>query len=212
MRIPTALAAVALFAGAALAQAPARDDKSAPKAPSTPPTVQPAAHSAADLARAGLTIVAPWARATPGGAKVGAAFVEVRAAAGVADRIVAARSPVAGAVELHDHIKDGALMKMRRVDAITIAAGQTVKLQPGGFHVMLMELKGPLTAGESIRMTLVFEKAGAVEIDVPVAPIGAMGPPPPAGSSAGAGAGSGAAPGSGSGSGPGPKAPRGGDK
>jgi hypothetical protein len=135
-----------------------------------------------------LTVVAPWARATPGGAKVAGAYLEIRAPAGVEDKLLSARSPVAAVVELHDHINEGGVMRMRRIESIPIKGAKSVVLKPGGLHVMLMDLKGPLVAGQQIEITLVFEKAGEVTIKVPVAPVGAAAP---GGKSGGAGAGHG---------------------
>lgn len=67
-------------------------------------------------------------------------------------------------------------MKMRRIDAIAIGAGQTVKLQPGGLHIMLMDLKSALVDGETLKLSLKFEKAGIIEVDAVIAPLGAMSP------------------------------------
>jgi periplasmic copper chaperone A len=145
----------------------------------------------------GVTVAHPWARATPGGAKVGGAFLEMKAAKGHADRLVAARSPVAGSVELHNHIMEGGIARMRRVDAIRLAAGTSVVLKPGGYHVMLMDLNQPLKEGDLLKMTLVFEKAGEIEVEATVEPMGATGPhgfdqqpgqPPPKGKAAPGGA------------------------
>lgn len=124
----------------------------------------------------GMTVAHPWARATPGGAKVGGAFLEIKAAAGKGDRLIAARSPVAGSVEIHNHIMEGGIARMRRVEAIAVAGGKSVVLSPGGYHVMLMDLKQPLKEGDLLKLTLVFEKAGEIEVDATVEPIGAKGP------------------------------------
>jgi hypothetical protein len=134
----------------------------------------------------GIAVVDPWARATPKGAKVGAAYMELRATAGAGDRLVSASvaPAVAGAVELHNHIMDGGVARMRRVEAIDVPAGGGVALKPGGYHVMLMDLKAPLSAGDTVRLTLTFEKAGTVTVDAPVRPMGA-------GSAKGSGSGSG---------------------
>jgi copper(I)-binding protein len=124
----------------------------------------------------GMTVAHPWARATPGGAKVGGAYLEMRAATGHGDRLVGARSPAAGAVELHTHIMEGAIARMRRVDAIAIRPGASVVLKPGGYHLMMMDLKAPLKEGDLLKLTLVFEKAGEIEVEATVEPIGASGP------------------------------------
>ncbi len=156
---------------------------------------------AQDIRSGGITIAAPWARATPGGAKVGAAFLEIRSEPGADDKLVAAKSPAAGTVEIHDHIRDGSVMKMRRIEAIAVAGGKTAALKPGGQHLMLMDLKGDLREGETVEVTLVFEKAGEIKVPVPIGKVGAMsGPGMPA---VGNGSGSGSGAGSGSGSGPG---------
>ncbi len=132
--------------------------------------------TAQDYKLGGITVTAPWARATPGGAQVAGAFLQIQAAAGVEDKLIGARTPAAGTVEIHDHIDDGGVMKMRRVDGIAIKGAQSVVLKPGGLHVMLFDLKAPLKEGDKVAFTLVFEKAGELQIDVPVAKIGASGP------------------------------------
>jgi copper(I)-binding protein len=124
----------------------------------------------------GVTVAHPWARATPGGVKVGSAYLEMKAAKGHNDRLVAARSPVAGNVEIHNHIVENGIAKMRRVEGIALAGGKSVVLKPGGYHVMLMDLKQPLKEGDLLKLALVFEKAGEIEVEATVEPVGAMGP------------------------------------
>ena len=146
---------------------------------------------AQDVKAGGMTVVKPWARATPGGAKVGGAYLELKAAAGADDRLVAARSPAAGVVEIHDHIDEAGVMKMRRVDGVKVSGGQSVVLKPGGYHLMLMDLKQPLKQGGKLPLTLVFEKAGEVAVEAMIAPIGAAGPDGDAAAPAKAGGGGG---------------------
>lgn len=124
----------------------------------------------------GVTVAHPWARATPGGATVGVAFMEIRTEPGTADKLVSASSPAAGRVEIHTHIKDGDVMKMRRVDSLDLEPGNSRVLRPSGEHIMMFDLKQPLNEGDLIRLTLVFEKAGAIEVEGTVEPVGAMGP------------------------------------
>lgn len=124
----------------------------------------------------GVTVAHPWARATPGGSTVGVAFMEVKTADGVQDRLISAASPVAGRVEIHTHIMDGDVMKMRKVDSIDVASGQSHVLKPGGDHIMLFDLKQPLKEGDLVKLTLTFEKAGAIDIEGTVEPVGAKGP------------------------------------
>lgn len=132
--------------------------------------------AAHEFAGGSVTVAHPWARATPGGAKVGVAFFEMKAGAGKGDRLIAASSTVAGGAELHNHIMEGGIARMRRVDAIPIAGGRSVVLGPSGYHVMLTDLRQPLKEGDLIKLSLQFEKAGKIEVDATVEPIGAMGP------------------------------------
>jgi copper(I)-binding protein len=124
----------------------------------------------------GVTVTHPWARATPGGATIGSAYLEVKAERGKGDRLIGARSPAAGTVELHNHIMEGGIAKMRRVDAIAVPGGKSVVLRPSGYHLMLTDLKAPLKEGDLVKITLVFEKAGAIDLEATVEPVGATGP------------------------------------
>lgn len=126
--------------------------------------------------KSGVTVAHAWARATPGGATVGAAYLEIKTDAKTADRLLAVASPVAARPELHTHLMDGNVMKMRKVDAIEVKAGTSHVLKPGGDHLMLIDLKQPLKEGDLIKLTLTFEKAGPIEIDATVEPAGATGP------------------------------------
>jgi len=117
-----------------------------------------------------IAIKEPYARATIGQAKVSAAYMTIEASAGP-DRLIAVASPVAGTAELHTHLHEGGVMKMRQVEAIEVAPGKPAKLETGGLHIMLLDLKQPLKAGETIPLTLTFEKAGKVEVQLPVRPL-----------------------------------------
>lgn len=118
----------------------------------------------------------PWARATPGGAKVGAAYLMIKAAQGGADKLIGGRADIAGRVELHSHVHEAGVMRMRRVDFVSIPAGGEVVFRPSGYHIMLMDLKKPLKEGDLLPLTLVFEKSGEVTVEATVEPIGAKGP------------------------------------
>ena len=109
----------------------------------------------------------PYARPTREGQMVGAGYLKL-ANKGPVDRLVAASSPAAGTVEIHSMSMEGDVMKMRQVDAIELATGQTVELKPGGYHLMLMGLKAPLKVGEKFPLTLKFEKSGEVVVTVNV--------------------------------------------
>lgn len=124
----------------------------------------------------GVTVAHPWVRATPDGATVTAAFMEIKTAKDVSDRLISATSPAAGRVEVHTHSMDGEIMKMRRVDALDLKPGKSEILKPMGSHMMLLDVKQPLKEGDLVKMQLTFEKAGTVEVEGTVEPVAAMGP------------------------------------
>jgi hypothetical protein len=131
--------------------------------------------SAAAIAQSsGIEIKDAWARATPGGAQTAAAYVTIEAPDG--DRLTGASTPAAQQAEFHSMTMEGSIMKMRQVDGIDLPAGQPVALKPGGYHIMLTGLAKPLEVGQSFPLTLDFAKAGAHQVTVSVAKIGAMGP------------------------------------
>lgn len=109
----------------------------------------------------------PYARPTREGQLVAGGYLKLTNK-GAADRLLSARSPAADAAEIHSMTMEGDVMKMRQVDAIELATGQTVELKPGGYHLMLMGLKAPLKAGDQFPLTLKFEKAGEVVVTVKV--------------------------------------------
>ena len=121
-----------------------------------------------------LTLEAPWTRAAgPGGQ--GAGFLTIRNT-GAADRLLSASTPAAGRTELHTMLRDGDIMRMRQVEAIAVPANGAVSLAPGGLHIMLLGLTRPLVVGESVPLTLVFEQAGAVTLQLAVQAAGARMP------------------------------------
>jgi copper(I)-binding protein len=120
-----------------------------------------------------LTITDAWARASAGRAPAGAAFMTIENA-GADDRLIAGDADVSETVELHTHVRDGEVMRMRQVEAIDLPAGETTLLQPGGLHVMFIGLHAPLKEGESFPLTLSFEQAGEVTVTVTVKGVGAM--------------------------------------
>jgi copper(I)-binding protein len=122
-----------------------------------------------------VSVTAPWTRAAGAGGN-GAGFMAIRNTGSTPDRLLEARAAIARTVELHTHIRDGDVMRMRPVQAIDLPPGQTVTLQPGGLHVMLIGLNAPLRQGEEIPVTLVFERAGTVQVALKVEGAGARGP------------------------------------
>ena len=121
-----------------------------------------------------LTVIEPWARAALAG-RTSAAYMTIENTTATLDRLVSATSPAARVVELHTHIMDGGVMRMRPVTAIEVNPGEPAVLRPGGLHVMLIDLTGPLQVGQTIPLTLRFEKAGEITVQVPVRPAGAAG-------------------------------------
>ncbi|ART82795.1 hypothetical protein CBP31_09280 [Oceanisphaera profunda] len=115
-----------------------------------------------------LDIAHPWARPLPPVAKVGVAYFTVTNNGDAEDVLLSAESPISDTVEIHTHIKEGDLMKMRQLDDLTIAAHSAQKLAPGGLHLMLMGLKEVPAEGTKFPVTLHFKKAGKVEIEVAV--------------------------------------------
>ncbi len=122
----------------------------------------------------GLEISGGFARATPSLAKVGIAFMTIRSL-GAADRLVGYTSPACNRPEMHTHIEQDGVMKMRQVEAIEVPAGEVVELKPGGLHLMMIDLNEQLVEGGTVDFTLVFETAGEVAVTVPILGVGAMG-------------------------------------
>ncbi len=114
-----------------------------------------------------VQIEGPFARPTIGQQRTSAAYMTIRTP-GQADTLLRASSPLAAKVELHNHIRDGDVMRMREVESIPIPAAGAATLAPGGLHIMLLELKQPLKTGDKVPLTLEFEKAGKVEVSAPV--------------------------------------------
>lgn len=124
-----------------------------------------------------LEISHPWTRATPPTAQAGGGFLTITNKGTVADRLLAARSTVSDKVELHEMKMDGNVMRMRELEkGLEIPAGATVMLKPGGFHIMFMGLKAPLAKDAKVPVTLVFEKAGSIDIQLDVEALGASAP------------------------------------
>jgi uncharacterized protein YcnI/copper(I)-binding protein len=123
-----------------------------------------------------IAVETPWSRATPGGAKVGSGYMRIVNHGSGADRLIGGTVAVARAVEVHESSTMDGVARMRPVEGgLTIGPGETVELQPGGLHAMMVDLTRPLKEGDVIQGTLVFEKAGTVPIEYRVAGIGAQG-------------------------------------
>jgi periplasmic copper chaperone A len=131
------------------------------------------AANAADYKAGSLDISDPWSRATPKGASVAAGYMTIRNTGSTPDRLVEGSSDVASKFEVHEMKMEDGVAKMRPVKGgLEIKPGETVELKPGSFHVMFVDLKKPLSAGDHVKATLVFEKAGPVSIDYDVRAMG----------------------------------------
>jgi hypothetical protein len=121
-----------------------------------------------------LEIGHPWARATPPTAPTGGGFLTITNKGTTIDRLVSASSPAAASVQVHEMKMEGNVMRMRELaNGLEIAPGATVTLAPGGLHMMMMGLKAPLKQGEKVPLTLVFEKAGTIDVEIAVEAMGA---------------------------------------
>ncbi|WP_439368411.1 copper chaperone PCu(A)C [Bradyrhizobium sp. DASA03120] len=132
---------------------------------------------AEDVKAGDLVISQAWSRATPGGAKVAGGYLTIENKGTAADRLVSVSAEIAGKAEVHEMAMDNGVMKMRPLDkGLVIDPGKTVKLAPGGNHLMLQELKGAFKQGDKVPLTLQFEKAGKVAVSLDVQAVGAQGP------------------------------------
>lgn len=132
---------------------------------------------AEDVKVGDLVISQAWTRATPGGAKTGGGFLTIENKGSAPDKLISASADVAAKVEVHEMAVNDGVMKMRPVEGgLAIDPGKTVKLAPGGYHLMIMNLKSPLKQGEKLPITLQFEKAGRVTVTLDIEGVGAKGP------------------------------------
>ena len=122
-----------------------------------------ARHGAQDI-----LVQQPWARELPPVARTGAVYLGLHNTGDTPDRLVSAVSAVAERVEIHTHEHHGGMMHMRQIDAVDLPAGTQVRFAPGGLHLMLIGLQQPLIAGHSFALTLRFEHAGSVQVQVEV--------------------------------------------
>ncbi len=129
---------------------------------------------AVPAANAQTTVKEPWVRATVAQQKATGAFMQLTSTQG--GKLISAQSPAAGVVEVHEMAMDGNVMKMRAVNSLELPAGKAVDLKPGGLHVMLMDLKQQMKAGDSVPLTLVIEgkdgKRETVEVKAQVKALG----------------------------------------
>jgi len=124
-----------------------------------------------------LVITQAWSRATPNGAKIAGGYLTIENKGSAPDRLVGGSGEIAGKVELHEMSMNNGVMTMRPLDkGLTIEPGKIVKLAPGGYHLMMFDLKSQLKQGDKVPVTLEFEKAGKVTLSLDVQGVGAQGP------------------------------------
>ena len=138
---------------------------------------------AADYDVGSMHIAQPWSRATPKGATTGAAYMTITNKGTTPDRVSCVSSDASAQCQIHSMTMEGGVMKMRPVEGgLEVKPGETITLLPSGFHVMLVGLKHPLEKGQTVKVTLKFDHAGTVDVEYPVAAIGAPAPGAAAGS------------------------------
>ena len=132
---------------------------------------------ARDYGSGAITVSKPWSRATPPSAQVGGGYLSIANSGTEDDRLVAMRSPAARRVAVHEMKMDGSIMRMRALeDGLVIPAKSTVNLEPGGYHLMFVDLTRGLVKGAGIPVTLVVERAGEIDVVFEVLALGAKPP------------------------------------
>jgi hypothetical protein len=132
---------------------------------------------AADYDVGSIHIAQPWARATPKGASAGAGYLTITNKGTAADRLSCVSDDASAQCQIHSMTMEDGVMKMRPVEGgLEVKPGETVTLKPGGFHMMFVGLTHPLEQGKSVGVTLKFDTAGTVKVDLPIAAIGAPAP------------------------------------
>lgn len=121
-----------------------------------------------------IVVEQPWARATPPGAKTGAAYLTVVNNGTTADRLLGATTPLADKVEFHKETEESGVSRMREVPSVEVQPGARVSLKPGEMHMMMVGLKQPLKEGQNLPLTLQFEKAGSIAVTAAIGKVGAM--------------------------------------
>ena len=140
------------------------------------------AAQATDYNVGSIQITAPWARATPKGATSGAAYMTITNNGKTPDKVTCVSSDASAECQIHTMTMDNGVMMMRPVEGgLEIKPGETVTLKPSSLHVMLVNLKHPLEQGKTVKATLKFDTAGTIDVDYPIAAIGAAAPGAPAG-------------------------------
>lgn len=141
------------------------------------PAPDAAAPAEMEAASSQIAVSSPWSRETAAGQDAGGAFMTITNTGTTPDRLTGGSTAAAGQVQIHTVDMAGGVMRMRQLeDGLEIPAGGSVTLKPGSFHVMLMQLRQPLKQGETVPLTLTFDKAGPVAVALAVRPVGAGAP------------------------------------
>lgn len=129
---------------------------------------------ARDYKLGSLEIEQPWSRATPPTAPAAGGFLKITNKGATADRLLSAKSAASARTEIHEMKMDGSVMRMRELEkGLEVPAGGSVTLAPGGYHLMFMQLKEPFKQSTKVPVTLVFEKAGSIDVELDVVAMGA---------------------------------------
>ncbi|AMN41655.1 copper chaperone PCu(A)C [Rhodoplanes sp. Z2-YC6860] len=131
------------------------------------------AASAHEYKAGSIEIKHPWSRATPKGATVAGGYMKLTNTGATPDRLIGGSTEIAGKFEIHEMSMDNGVMKMRPlVDGVEIKPGETVEFKPGGYHLMFVGITQPVAQGKRVKGTLEFEKAGKVDVEYAIEPIG----------------------------------------
>ncbi len=120
------------------------------------------------LSKPRIVVEDPWVREVPPVSTMSAAFMKIKNIGDEKDYLIGVKTDASQIAEIHTTVMEEGMMKMRRLDRVEIPAGGTVEFKPMGKHIMLINLKRPLKAGEKVRITLVFEKSGEITVSAPV--------------------------------------------
>jgi copper(I)-binding protein len=129
---------------------------------------------ATDYKAGSLAISSPWSRATQKGSQTAIGYMTIKNNGTTPDRLIGGSIDVAANFELHSMVMENGIAKMRELKDMEIGPGQTIEFRPGGSHVMFVDLKHPLSKGEHVKGTIIFEHAGTVQIEYSVEGIGAQ--------------------------------------
>jgi hypothetical protein len=132
------------------------------------------AGASAEGIAAKVSVIDPYVRAVPPVAKISAAFMQLRNDNDTEGSLVSAETPAAGAVELHTHTMDEGVMRMRQIPQISLPSNTTVSLEPGGLHIMLFDLKAPLSPGDQVPITLTFSDGSSKAVTAEVRSVQGM--------------------------------------